>query len=112
MAAMSAGEKPSRAAKAFSAPWLALGPVRTMAESATFPSRSSTTTLVVVEPLSMPATYFPRRPAEAGAARRFIPSRKASSRVDSCPADRGVKSVSTFSRGRAVVLRRFSYSKA
>ena len=56
MAAMSSGVKPPRAAKAFSAPWLAFGPVRTMAEAATFPARSSTTTLVVVEPLSMPAT--------------------------------------------------------
>ena len=56
MATMSSGVKPPRAAKAFSAPWLAFGPVRTMAEAATFPARSSTTTLVVVEPLSMPAT--------------------------------------------------------
>ena len=53
----------------------------------------------------------PRWAAEAGAGRSSSPSRKASSRVESCPLDRGVKSVSTLSRGRAVRLRRFSYSK-
>ncbi|MFR5788134.1 MAG: hypothetical protein ACLUHE_14185 [Christensenellales bacterium] len=75
-------------------PSCARGPVRTMAKASRASFASSTTMLVVVEPLSMPAKYFFRAAFSAAggwlsappsAAVRPRRSRKASSRVVSCP---------------------------